>query len=838
MFTNSQISKHSSSFNYKLENSREVADDSDDENIKKLPVLSGYGSALFSRSSESNSKGNWTPDMEFNNAKGTRDENRNNITDTITNYLTLNNKSEEQFTPTTQLHKNSQNSATTVFQDTLHLPDNEHTPTIREGNTNMLNNMKQAMTTDAKIRPSSRITRKFLHRSRIGNLGPATRTSSILADTFPFSPQPNISNSNIYPTHDTMESDIKLESRLSAAQEASPKQPIHQIEENYPLSNNHTKVVPKPKTVPNSIDYSSIDFEGLNPLTYSKKYSIPSSEISKLANAYYNQQQKEEQKAELTRRSNSRLRLTNKLTQSNSNPNTTNNTRGSLMNDNRNTMGYDSSDSLHFKQNRKYSNDRYSSNSALKKNLSSPIVSNRNAFLDTIDSSHIQYKQKDYNSNKIGYLGKNNNSLHTSHSINATQAHHQSYHDIREPLSNIDINKRPINQSPIRSHKKNKVFDMQPNIVTMDPLPISIDTKQPVIKNTSPVAKKRVAIIEPEKRSNKNYIYVNDIKYEKITLLGRGGSSKVYQVKGPKNVYYALKMVVFDEFDESSIESFKGEIELLKKLEHEYRVVKLFDYRMEDGTLYLVMECGDLDLSKILYERSKQPLDIEFIRYYAREMLKCVKVVHDNGIVHSDLKPANFVLVKSILKIIDFGIADAVPDHTVNIYRESQIGTPNYMAPEALVAMKYTDQEGAKSNPINMWKVGKPSDVWSCGCILYQMFYGKPPYGNYQGQERLMAIMNPDIQISYPAKNSNNESIPPTAIDTMKACLRRKPENRITIDELLQNSFFSPLMVSPYFIQDLIGNSVLFGVEHTTYPKEEVDRYIHNILEGLMDFHI
>lgn len=55
------------------------------------------------------------------------------------------------------------------------------------------------------------------------------------------------------------------------------------------------------------------------------------------------------------------------------------------------------------------------------------------------------------------------------------------------------------------------------------------------------------------------------------------------------------------------------------------------------------------------------------------QMLEAVKVVHDAGIVHTDLKPANFVLVKGALKLIDFGIAKAIPSDTTNIARDQQV---------------------------------------------------------------------------------------------------------------------------------------------------------------------
>jgi serine/threonine-protein kinase TTK/MPS1 len=54
-------------------------------------------------------------------------------------------------------------------------------------------------------------------------------------------------------------------------------------------------------------------------------------------------------------------------------------------------------------------------------------------------------------------------------------------------------------------------------------------------------------------------------------------------------------------------------------------------------------------------------------------MLEAVNIIHDAGIVHTDLKPANFVLVKGALKLIDFGIGQVIPDETANIQREQQV---------------------------------------------------------------------------------------------------------------------------------------------------------------------
>ena len=66
-------------------------------------------------------------------------------------------------------------------------------------------------------------------------------------------------------------------------------------------------------------------------------------------------------------------------------------------------------------------------------------------------------------------------------------------------------------------------------------------------------------------------------------------------------------------------------------------------------------------------------------------MLQAVEAIHEQRVVHSDLKPANFLFVKGSLKLIDFGIAKAIQNDTTNIHREHQVGTLNYMSPEAIL---------------------------------------------------------------------------------------------------------------------------------------------------------
>lgn len=66
-------------------------------------------------------------------------------------------------------------------------------------------------------------------------------------------------------------------------------------------------------------------------------------------------------------------------------------------------------------------------------------------------------------------------------------------------------------------------------------------------------------------------------------------------------------------------------------------------------------------------------------------MLQAVHAIHEERIIHSDLKPANFLFVRGALKLIDFGIAKTIQNDTTNIHRDQQVGTINYMSPEAII---------------------------------------------------------------------------------------------------------------------------------------------------------
>jgi serine/threonine protein kinase len=313
-------------------------------------------------------------------------------------------------------------------------------------------------------------------------------------------------------------------------------------------------------------------------------------------------------------------------------------------------------------------------------------------------------------------------------------------------------------------------------------------------------------------------VSLNRKEYMKVGMLGKGGSSCVYRVLAPDGNFFAYKRVEIrnGEDGENLCESYINEIRLLQKLKGSPHIIELMDADIDKEQMYIamVMEVGEIDLAKVLQEQSQQvkkcaennssvelsSLSPFFIRMVWQEMLEAVDYIHKNRIVHGDLKPANFVFVKGHLKLIDFGIAKAFSNDTTNIYRDSQIGTINYMAPEAIcpfeaqsdmdssddsfdddtIAFKSIDGKSKNKSCFGngskgKMKMGRASDIWSMGCILYQLLYGRPPFSALSTIQKLQAIPNPNFPIPYP----NHIDI--HGIDAVQACLQRNVSSRANI---------------------------------------------------------
>ncbi|XP_017980819.1 PREDICTED: probable serine/threonine-protein kinase mps1 isoform X1 [Theobroma cacao] len=315
------------------------------------------------------------------------------------------------------------------------------------------------------------------------------------------------------------------------------------------------------------------------------------------------------------------------------------------------------------------------------------------------------------------------------------------------------------------------------------------------------------------------FFKVNGKLYQRLGKIGSGGSSEVHKVISSDCTIYALKKIKLKGRDYATAYGFCQEIEYLNRLKGKNNIIQLIDYEVtdknllrevmngcmsnkdgrvkDDGYLYMVLEYGEIDLAHMLSQKwkemgsSNQTIDENWLRFYWQQILQAVNTIHEERIVHSDLKPANFLLVKGSLKLIDFGIAKAIMSDTTNIQRDSQVGTLSYMSPEAFMC----NESDANGNTI---KCGRPSDIWSLGCILYQMVYGRTPFAEYKSfWSKFKVITDPNHEITYgPVSN-------PWLLDLMKKCLAWDRNERWRIPQLLKHPFLvPPVPPEPSFSQD------------------------------------
>ncbi|KAF1865153.1 hypothetical protein Lal_00004527 [Lupinus albus] len=315
------------------------------------------------------------------------------------------------------------------------------------------------------------------------------------------------------------------------------------------------------------------------------------------------------------------------------------------------------------------------------------------------------------------------------------------------------------------------------------------------------------------------FFEVNGKLYQRLGKIGSGGSSEVHKVISSDCKIYALKKIKLKGRDYATAFGFCQEIDYLNRLKGKDNIIQLIDHEVlfsisvmykvvtdkallkevmkgsisnkdgrvkDDGYIYMVLEYGEIDLAHMLSQKWKeldgynQTIDENWLRFYWQQILQAVNTIHEERIVHSDLKPANFLLVKGSLKLIDFGIAKAIMNDTTNIQRDSQVGTLSYMSPEAFLCNE-SDVNG------NIIKCGRPSDIWSLGCILYQMVYGRTPFSEYKTfWAKFKVITDPNHEIIYePVSN-------PWLMDLMKRCLAWDRNQRWRIPELLQHPFIVP----------------------------------------------
>ncbi len=257
-----------------------------------------------------------------------------------------------------------------------------------------------------------------------------------------------------------------------------------------------------------------------------------------------------------------------------------------------------------------------------------------------------------------------------------------------------------------------------------------------------------------------------DDRYTVVSVIGEGESAVVFGAFDKETGETVALKMLHPDCDKSSeaAERFETEISLLSLFDHPH-IVKLLDTSKGGEYRYFVMEYIEgITLKKHIIERGA--LDMEEILFLSRQILSALEHVHDKGIVHSDIKPQNMVIVASgDIKLMDFGISKALAAQSREI-ADVAVGTVQYVSPEQ-----------AEGKPLDHL-----SDIYSFGVMLYEMATGILPF-IHENANRIAAMHVHDEPIP---PSYINESIPEGLERVILRAMEKDPIDRfLSASELL-----------------------------------------------------
>ncbi|XP_046403710.1 cyclin-dependent kinase 4 [Ischnura elegans] len=291
-------------------------------------------------------------------------------------------------------------------------------------------------------------------------------------------------------------------------------------------------------------------------------------------------------------------------------------------------------------------------------------------------------------------------------------------------------------------------------------------------------------------------------KYEEVSVIGTGAYGTVYKAKDLLNpgVMVALKKVRVPLTEDGVPMSTLREIALLKQLDqHEHpNIVRLLDIchgqqneKDQLLTLFLVFEHVDQDLSSYIEKCPAPGFSEEQVKDLMRQVLSGVDFLHSHRIVHRDLKPQNLLVTSGgRVKLADFGLAKT---YDFEMRLTSVVVTLWYRAPEVLLGLPYAT----------------PVDIWSCGCIMAELFRRSPLFsGNSEGDQldRIFQVIGTPPESKWPQSVSLpwssfgpytptplSQLVPeagPLGREVLQNMLTFSPLDRIGAASALQHPFF------------------------------------------------
>uniref|UniRef100_A0A4W5NDK4 non-specific serine/threonine protein kinase n=1 Tax=Hucho hucho TaxID=62062 RepID=A0A4W5NDK4_9TELE len=289
--------------------------------------------------------------------------------------------------------------------------------------------------------------------------------------------------------------------------------------------------------------------------------------------------------------------------------------------------------------------------------------------------------------------------------------------------------------------------------------------------------------------------------WEIIGELGDGAFGKVYKAQNKLTGILAAAKVI-DTKTEEELEDYMVEIDILASCDH-HNIVRLLDAFYYDSKLWILIEfCAGGAVDAVMLELER-PLTEPQIRVVCKQTLQALLYLHDNKVIHRDLKAGNILLsLNGDVKLADFGVS-AKNTKTLQ-RRDSFIGTPYWMAPEVVMCETFKDR------PYDY-----KADIWSLGVTLIEMAQIEPPNHEMNPMRVLLKIAKADPPtLMQPSRWS------PEFSDFLRKCLDKNVDNRWNVAQLLQHPFLSTVTDSRP-LRELIAEAKAEVYEEIEEHKEE-----------------
>ncbi|KAL9006425.1 MAG: hypothetical protein Q9188_000830 [Gyalolechia gomerana] len=298
-----------------------------------------------------------------------------------------------------------------------------------------------------------------------------------------------------------------------------------------------------------------------------------------------------------------------------------------------------------------------------------------------------------------------------------------------------EVNRRNGARTPIRSPLKESQYES---------------------KHVSAAQRNNKEIVQSE--SSQDVAGLKD--YQLGDCLGKGAFGSVFRALNMgTGETVAVKQVKLVDLPKSELRVITLEIDLLKNLDHP-NIVKYHGFVKSTESLNIILEyCENGSLHSISKNFGKFPENL--VGLYMSQVLHGLLYLHEQGVIHRDIKGANILTTKQgLVKLADFGVAT----RTTTLHESSVVGTPYWMAPEVI------ELSGATT----------ASDIWSLGCTVIELLDGKPPYHKLQPMHALFRIVNDD----HPPLP---EGASPIVRDFLMQCFQKDPNLRVSARKLLKH---------------------------------------------------